>query len=197
MATTGLIPNTRMSSGVMSEPPPIPVVPTRTPTPRPKRIRSGSMSSARVDAALDLVRARPASGAVAARVGAVRASDRGVAAIVQRVVGDVVGGDVGPDVALGPVGQRVELPQAVLAVPVQLGRVGAPGRLIAAQPGDPGVDVGEGLVERRDLADRAAAVGVAVPQRLAVPLGLLVERDARVAVDGDAVVLLHAVPRRV
>src|SRR5690349_9311279 len=32
-----------MSSGVMSEPPPTPVMPTRTPTPRPNTMISGSM----------------------------------------------------------------------------------------------------------------------------------------------------------
>src|ERR1700760_3372323 len=110
MATTGLIPNTRISSGVISEPPPMPVVPTRTPTPRPKRIRRGSTGSAGVDAALDLVGAGPPAVALAARLGAVRAPDGGVAAVVQRVVGNVVGDEVGPDVALGPIGQGVELP---------------------------------------------------------------------------------------
>ena len=43
-ATTGLMPNTRMSSGVISEPPPMPVIPTRMPTPRPKRMSAGSIS---------------------------------------------------------------------------------------------------------------------------------------------------------
>src|SRR3954447_23795937 len=35
MGTPGFVPSTRISSGVMIEPPPIPVVPTRIPTPRP------------------------------------------------------------------------------------------------------------------------------------------------------------------
>jgi len=37
MAIVGLVWKARMSSGVMSEPPPTPVVPTRIPTPKPKR----------------------------------------------------------------------------------------------------------------------------------------------------------------
>src|SRR3954462_12431463 len=43
MATTGLVPSTRISSGVMIEPPPMPVVPTSTPTPRPNSRTIGSM----------------------------------------------------------------------------------------------------------------------------------------------------------
>ena len=43
-ATTGWMPATRMSSGVISEPPPMPVTPTSAPTPRPKRMIAGSMS---------------------------------------------------------------------------------------------------------------------------------------------------------
>src|ERR671930_392451 len=45
---------------------------------------------------------------------AVRAADRRVAAVVQRVVGEVVVDDVAPDVGLGPVGERVGLPTLVL-----------------------------------------------------------------------------------
>src|SRR4051812_42590449 len=43
MAMTGLMPSTKMSSGVMIEPPPIPVMPTRMPTIRPKKMMMGSM----------------------------------------------------------------------------------------------------------------------------------------------------------
>src|SRR3954451_15765073 len=43
MATTGLVPSTRIRSGVMIDPPPMPVVPTSTPTPRPNSRTSGSM----------------------------------------------------------------------------------------------------------------------------------------------------------
>src|SRR5919108_3554356 len=42
-AVTGEVPTTRIRSGVISEPPPMPVIPTMRPTPRPKMIRSGSM----------------------------------------------------------------------------------------------------------------------------------------------------------
>src|SRR5436853_2812303 len=44
-AVTGEVPNTRISSGVMSEPPPMPVIPTKKPIPKPNGIRSGSIAS--------------------------------------------------------------------------------------------------------------------------------------------------------
>ena len=42
IATTGWTPAKMISSGVISEPPPMPVMPIRTPTPRPKTMTSGS-----------------------------------------------------------------------------------------------------------------------------------------------------------
>ena len=69
-----------------------------------------------VQAALDLVGAGPAAVAATAGDGAVRAADRVVAAVVQRVVRDVVLGDVAPDVLLAPVGQRRALELAGMAV---------------------------------------------------------------------------------
>src|SRR3954451_62624 len=108
---------TRISSGVMSEPPPMPVMPTSRPTPRPNRMIVGSMRLAReVQAALDLVGAGPATVAPAAGHRAVRAADRVVPAIVQRVVRDVVRCDVAPDVLLAPVGERRALELARVAV---------------------------------------------------------------------------------
>src|SRR4051794_10964140 len=117
-ATTGLVPMTSTSSGVMSEPPPIPVSPMSTPTPRPKTTISGSTkASGGVEAALDLVGPGPAALAVAAWARARLAADRGVAAIVQRVIRKIVLVDVAPYVALAPVGEGRGLPQAVLDVP--------------------------------------------------------------------------------
>src|SRR5687767_4317842 len=42
IAVTGLIPKTRISSGVIRLPPPMPVRPTRKPTPTPKKTIAGS-----------------------------------------------------------------------------------------------------------------------------------------------------------
>ena len=54
--------------------------------------------------------------AAAAGLGAGRAADRGVALVVQRVVGQVALVDALPQVALGPVGERVVLPHRALVV---------------------------------------------------------------------------------
>ena len=43
IAVTGLIPKTRISSGVISEAPPMPVMPTSRPMPNPNTISAGSM----------------------------------------------------------------------------------------------------------------------------------------------------------
>src|SRR5262245_22010843 len=43
IAVVGLMPKISTSSGVMIEPPPMPVRPTRKPTPKPKRMIAGSM----------------------------------------------------------------------------------------------------------------------------------------------------------
>jgi hypothetical protein len=45
IAVTGFTPNTRISSGVISEPPPMPVIPTKMPTPSPNRMMSGSIGT--------------------------------------------------------------------------------------------------------------------------------------------------------
>src|SRR4051794_35127065 len=118
-ATTGLVPITTIRRGVISEPPPMPVSPTSMPTPNPNRTISGSKGPQRlVQPALRLVGVGPA--ALATRVGrqrAVRAADRGVAAVVQRVVGHVVAGDVLPHPPLPPLPPPSRLPQAATQVP--------------------------------------------------------------------------------
>src|SRR3954454_13093203 len=43
IAVVGWMPKMRISSGVISEPPPMPVIPTSTPMPNPKRTIAGSM----------------------------------------------------------------------------------------------------------------------------------------------------------
>src|SRR4051794_12943525 len=43
IAVVGLTPKRRTSSGVIRDPPPIPVMPTRKPTPKPKKTILGSM----------------------------------------------------------------------------------------------------------------------------------------------------------
>src|SRR4051812_39726557 len=115
MATTGWTPANSTSSGVMSDPPPMPVRPTRIPTPRPKTMTIGSMRSGEpgaprrgrsrdvgVQAALQLIAAGPPPRAAVARPRARGAADRRVALVVERVVGQVALADARPHVAVGP-----------------------------------------------------------------------------------------------
>src|SRR5262245_22564912 len=136
------MPKTMMSSGVMSEPPPMPVVPTRKPTPRPKTTIRRSMSG-KVQPALGLALPGPAAGPPVAGQRAVRAPDRGVAALVQRVDRQAPLVHVGPDVLVRPVRERARLEQAVGGVPAELGRAGPGRRLVPAHAGDPAVEPGE------------------------------------------------------
>src|SRR3712207_4224004 len=111
------------SSGVIREPPPTPVRPTRTPTPRPKAMTSGSTeASGGVQPALELAGPRPAALAAVPGLRARHAADRRVPAVVQLVVGQAALGDVAPHVLLAPRRERRDLVQAVLGVPPDLGR---------------------------------------------------------------------------
>src|SRR3989442_9218798 len=115
-----------------------------------------------VDSALELVGAGPAAGALllvrADRARARYAADRAEADVVERVVRDLVDGDVGPDALLVPVRERVHLPDVVALRPLHLRRSRAARRLVAADPGDPGVVGLERLQQRLDLADVTATV---------------------------------------
>src|SRR3954468_2530009 len=151
------MPATMISSGVMSEPPPMPVSPMRMPTPSPKTMTSGSMSGD-VQPALGLVGPGPAALAAAARQRARRAADRLVAAVVQHVVGQVALVDASPQILLGPVVERVELPDAAAVVELDRLGVGARRALLAADAGDPRVGALERALEARDLGGAAAVV---------------------------------------
>ena len=78
-----------------------------------------------VQPALGLVQPRPAALAAGAGVRAGRAADRRVALVVQRVIREVALGDPPPEVLLGPVDERVELPDPALVVELDRLRVGA------------------------------------------------------------------------
>src|SRR5918995_5098059 len=120
------------------------------------------------EAALELVRAGPAAGTLVLahrhRTRAVNAPDRRVAAVVQRVIRNLVHGDVRVDALCVPVDEGLDLPDAVALGPLDLLRVRARVGLSASNAGDPRVVAGERALERLDLADRAAAVDVLLPQ---------------------------------
>src|SRR5271166_762509 len=128
---------------------------------RAATLMSGGIDGLYVDAALGLVRARPAALATRARLRARRAADRLVAAVVQRVVGEVALVDPAPQVLVAPVRERVVLPQAALAVAFdQLGaRTRRP--LLATYAGDPALRAVQRPPERRYLRRRAAVLGAA------------------------------------
>src|SRR5205823_4826482 len=101
--------------------------------PSPKTMTSGSISPSRdVESALGLLGARPAPVPAAARQRARRAADRRVTAVVQRVVGEVALVDAPPEVLLGPVDERVELPDPAPGVELDGLGVGACRALLAA-----------------------------------------------------------------
>src|SRR4051794_18805843 len=133
-----------------------------------------------MDAAFELVGARPAAGALLFRLRrrprARDAPDRAEADVVERVVGNLVDRYVRPDPLLVPVGERVQLPDAVALRPLHLRRGRAAGRLVAADPRDPGAVGLERLQQRLDLAPVAAAVGVGLPQVGALLAVLLRDR---------------------
>src|SRR6476661_10105409 len=136
-----------------------------------------------MDAAFELVGARPAAGALlllrGRRPRARDAPDRAEADVVEWVVGNLVDRDVGPDALLVPVGERVQLPDLVALGPLHLRRLRAARRLVAADAGDPGVVRLERVQQRLDLADVAAAVGVGLPEVRTLLLVLLGDGDQR------------------
>src|SRR6266550_7387633 len=94
-----------------------------------------------MDAAFELVGAGPAAGALLflgpGRARARDAADRAEADVVERVVRDLVDGDVGPDALLVPVGEGVQLPDVIALRPLHLRGGRAARRLVAAVPGVP------------------------------------------------------------
>src|SRR6056297_3414909 len=79
--------------------------------------------------------------------GARLATDAGIAAVVQRVVGNVVVRDHRPDVFLGPIRQRADFYQLKLVVPADDRRLGTIGTLVATDRAGPGVPALRGPVQ--------------------------------------------------
>src|SRR5436189_4389745 len=156
-------------------------------------IRLLDQGGVHVDAALELPRAGPTSAALGLAGGdgprAGDAADRRVAAVVQRVVGDLVDVDVGLDALRVPVDERLDLPDAVPLRPLDLLRVRPCRALLPPDAGDPRVVARERALERLDLADVAAAVGIRLPQ----PVGRIdrAERPQLEAVALDEPVARH------
>src|SRR5436189_3119576 len=125
-----------------------------------------------MDPALRPFRPGPATLAALARLRRVRIPDRGVAPVVELVVRQPALPDVGPAVLAAPVRKRVRLPELVLVVQAELRRLGPRRRLVAADPGDPAVEVEQRAVERLELRDREVEVRVRVPEPVCDRLAL-------------------------
>src|SRR5881398_1931496 len=125
---------------------------------------SSSSHLLRMEAALGPAGAGPAT--LTARAGnrRVAVADRVVTAVVQRVVGQIALLDVRPAVVVAPVGQRVRLPELVRLVPAELRRGCARRRLVAADAGDPGIEIEKRAVQRLELRDREVQVGLGLPE---------------------------------
>src|SRR5262245_36808942 len=112
------------------------------------RVLPPPAASARMFTWLDRARARAAA-------------DRWVTLLVQGMDRHAALVGVVPQLGVGPGDDGIDLGQpAVGGVELHRGGVGAGHRLIAAQPGDPGVARAEHPAERLDLADAAALVAV-------------------------------------
>src|SRR5439155_5586598 len=134
-----------------------------------------------MDAALELVGAGPAAGALVLpledRPSALHAADRRITRVVQRVVRYLVDGDIGLDSFRIPVDDRMDLPDAELVGALDLLRVLARQALLAADAADPRVVRLERPLERLHLADVAAPIGVPLPEVRALLNVLLGDRD--------------------
>src|SRR5260370_20094299 len=85
------------------------------------------------------------------------ATDAGITAIVQWVVGNAVIANIGPHLAFAPISQRIELGYRVRRVDLLDVDRATRYRLRATPAGDPGAASGERPLQRLALADCAAA----------------------------------------
>src|SRR5262245_62119232 len=115
-------------------------------------------------AALGSAGAGPAPLATGARDRRVLVTDRRVALVVERVVGQAALTDVRPAVVVAPFRDRVRLPELVRRIPTQLRRVRARRRLVATDARDPTVEVEERAGQRLHLRDREVEVRLRLPQ---------------------------------
>src|SRR5215217_389745 len=107
------------------------------------------------------------------------ATDALVALFEQRVDGNVMLGDVLVDPLLLHEGERRDLGRPVAGLPGEDRRVRPLGRLLAPNPGHPGVVTLERPSERAYFTDLAAEIRGAGPHLLAVTLDLLLDRKLR------------------
>src|SRR5216683_1637408 len=154
-----------------------------------------------VQAALGLGEGAPAPGARvlagADRRRAGRAPDARVAALVERIGGDLALAHARPHVGAGPCGQRVDLHETELGIALHHAGAGALRRLVAPDGGDPGIELQHLDPQRLDLAQVAAQIRGALPQGRPVRKLLLGDGDGGLhAAHANAVPALQLAPQR-
>src|SRR5215831_9256775 len=134
---------------------------TRTPLAGAEGARgvSGMNAALRLAGSCPPAAARVRAGLDADRAG--RAADRRVAVVDQRVHQHALLGDEVVHLLLRPADDRVDLHHLPPVVPLHDLGLAAVAGLVPAHPGDPGVVVGQRPLQRLDLAQVAAQVGVA------------------------------------
>src|SRR6266576_219672 len=125
----------------------------------------------RVQPTLGLAHAAPTAGPLRlARSRGARArpaSDAGEALVEERMVGDRFLADVAPHVVARPAREREDLHDGVAVHLMAFEHVhcGTRVALVAPHGADPGVESCQGTLQRLDLADPAATVGIGLIQR--------------------------------
>src|SRR5450631_1407147 len=131
-----------------------------------------------------------------------RTADAGIAAIVQRIVGNAVPAQILPDVGVDPVGERIELPQPVRLIEFLHRHIRSRRRLRAALSRDPGAASRERAHQRRGLANRAAMLTQLDTAIKRIGAMLANERLQRMMIgkediDRQLIVLAHAIDQGV
>src|SRR5688500_17060391 len=117
-----------------------------------------------MNSALGFHTPRPATGtglfACRYRAGAVGAANTGIALIVQRIIRQIVGMDIGPKHFFGPGGEGGNLDIAMPPILADDGGLTACGGLVAADSGEPRIVIFEGAFQRRNFALVAAEIRI-------------------------------------
>ena len=109
-----------------------------------------------------------------------RAAQAGIIAVMQRVVRNVVLADVLPYCFGCPVGERVYFHQLEFRIPLNFLSMGAVRRLISANGGNPGLQLGQLSAQGFDLPKIAALIRIPLPECGSVKLFLVFGCEGRV-----------------
>src|SRR6185503_13153141 len=129
---------------------------------------------------------------------AMSAADAGIAAVVQRIVRNVVSRDVLPHLRFAPASQWIDLHEPPLIVPFDDASGRALESLIAANRGDPRAAISQCFTERLELSQAATKIRISRPQLRAKFQFLLFGCEVRrVRSNLDLVALFYAAAKLV